>query len=57
MIKGVDRDKWITMSNISVPLKACTAIAVDIAGAGMLTGILDLFFDKKTHTGEHQQMH
>ena len=26
MIKGVDRDKWITISKISVPLRTCTAM-------------------------------
>ena len=42
VIKGVDKDTWITISKIAVPLKTCTAMAAKIAGASVLTGILDL---------------
>ena len=47
MIKVVDRENLITISNIPVPFKACTTIAVPTVGAGMLTGVLDFLFDKK----------
>ena len=51
MIKAVDKafdtELWITISNIAVPLKACTAMAAEIAGASMLTAVLDFLFDKK----------
>ena len=43
MIKGVDRDKWITTSKNGEPEKARTAMAAEIVGAPVLTGILDLF--------------
>ena len=42
VIKGVDWDKWITISKIAVPLKACTATAPEAVGVSVLTGILDL---------------
>ena len=38
---------WITISKIAVPRKTCTAMAAEIAGARVLTGLLDLLFDKK----------
>ena len=46
VIKGVDRDKWITISKIAVLLKVCTAMAADVVGARVLTGILDLVLGK-----------
>ena len=36
----------ITMSKLAVPFKVCTAMAGEIAGAAMLTGVFDLFQDK-----------
>ena len=42
----VDRDKWITISKIAVPLKACTAMATKVVGASVLTGISDLVLEK-----------
>ena len=38
VIKGVDRDKWITISEMAVPLKACTAMAAEVMGASVPTG-------------------
>ena len=45
-IKAVDKDKRITISRIAVPLKMCTAMAAEVAGARVLTGILDLVLGK-----------
>ena len=45
VIKAVDEDKWMTISDIAAPLKACTAMAAEIAGASVLTGVLDLLFE------------
>ena len=42
VIKGVDQDKCITSSKIAAPLKACTAMAAEVAGVCVLMGILDL---------------
>ena len=39
-------DKRITISRIAVPLKMCTAMAAEVAGARVLTGILDLVLGK-----------
>ena len=41
VIKGVDRDRWITISKIAVPVGLCTAMAAEVMGACVLTGILD----------------
>ena len=46
MIKGVDRDRWVTINKISVPLKVGTAMAAEVAGVCVLTGVLDLVFNK-----------
>ena len=46
VIKGVDRDRWVTISKISVPLKVGTAMAAEVAGVCVLTGVLDLVFNK-----------
>ena len=46
VLQGLDRDRWITISKIAVPLKACTAMAADAAGASILTVILDLVLRK-----------
>ena len=32
VIKGVDRDRWVTISKISVPLKVGTTKAPEVAG-------------------------
>ena len=42
VIKGVDRDKWIIISNIAGARRTCTAMASEVVGASVLTGVLDL---------------
>ena len=32
VIKGVDKDRWVTISRIAVPLKAGTAMAAEVTG-------------------------
>ena len=46
VIKAVDRENWMAISKIAVPLNVCTAMAAEIAGASMLTGALDLLLEK-----------
>ena len=46
VIKGVDRDQWITISKIAVPWNACAAMTAEVVGASVLTGILDLVIGK-----------
>ena len=47
LIKGVDRDRWITISRIAEPLKACTAMAAEVVGVSvLLSGTLDLVLVK-----------
>ena len=46
VIKGVDREKWMTISNIAIPLKVGAAMAAEIAGVCALTGIIDLILCK-----------
>ena len=41
-IKGVDWDKWITISKIAIHLRMCTAMAAAVVGVCILIGILDL---------------
>ena len=42
VVKVVDRERWVTISKIAILLKAGTAMAAEVAGACVLTGILDL---------------
>ena len=46
VMKVVDRSRWVTISRIAVPLKIGTAMAAEVAGVCVLTGILDLVFNK-----------
>ena len=46
VVKGVDRNKWVTISKITLPLKVGTAVAAEVVGVCVLTGILDLIFCK-----------
>ena len=46
VIKGVDRQKWVTSSNIAVPLKVGAAMAAEVLGVCMLTSVLDLILCK-----------
>ena len=46
--EAVDRGNWITISKFAVPLKACTAMAAEIAGFNMLMAVLDVFSDQKS---------
>ena len=46
VIKRVDGDTWVTISKILVPLKVGTAMAAEVAGVCVLTGILGLVFNK-----------
>ena len=43
VIKGVDRDKWITVSKIAVPLKTCAAMIAVVTGVDVLTEVQALF--------------
>ena len=42
----VDRDRWITISKIAVPLGTDTAMAVEVVGVCVLMGIPDLVLHK-----------
>ena len=48
VIKCVDMDEWITISIIAIPPKACAAMAAEVVGASVLTGVLDLVLGKTT---------
>ena len=46
VIKGVARERWVTISKIAVPLKVGTAMAAEVVGVCVITGISDLVFNK-----------
>ena len=48
-----DREKWITVSNISVPLEIDTAMAAEVASAHIQTEVLDLVFGLKRMCGQN----
>ena len=47
MITAVDQGSWITVSKISVLLKASTVMAAEVAGANILPDFLGLLFGQK----------
>ena len=48
MIKGVGREKWITIQqDRRDPWRACSGLSAEVAGACIMTGILNLVFKKK----------
>ena len=46
MIKGVDREKWVTVNKIPVLLKVTAAMAAEAVGVCVFTGVLDLILCK-----------
>ena len=47
VIKGVNGERWVTISGIAVPLKVGTAMAAEVTSVCVLTEILDdLVFNK-----------
>ena len=42
VIKGVDRQKWVTVSKIAVPLKVGAAMAAEVFGVCVLRSVRDL---------------
>ena len=46
VIRGVDREKWVTISKIAVPLKVGAAMAEEVIGVCVLTSVLDLILCK-----------
>ena len=46
VIKGTDREKWVTIEEIAITLKVRTALAAEIAGVCVLKGFIDLIFCK-----------
>ena len=56
VIEGMDQDKWITNSKIAVPWKTCAGMAAEVAGASVLTGILDLVL-AIIHCGKRKPVH
>ena len=47
MIEAVGRGNWITASEMSFLLKVSTAMAAEVAGACILTEVLDLMFGQR----------
>ena len=56
VIKGVDRERRVTINNIAVPLKVGTAMAAEMMGVCVLAGLLDLVFHRCVKS-EHQPMY
>ena len=56
VIKGVDRDRWVTISKISVPLKVGTAMAAEVAGV-CAHGSPRFGFQQKLVCAEYQSMY
>ena len=47
VINAFDRENWITISKISVPLKASTAVDAEVVGADILTEVLSLILGQQ----------
>ena len=46
IIKGADRDAWVTISKIAVPLRTCSAMTAEVVGACILTETPDMILNK-----------
>ena len=46
VIKGVDKDRWVTIGKIAVPLKVSTAMTSEVMGVCVFTEFFDLVFNK-----------
>ena len=46
VIPGVDSDTWITINKIAVFSRMCTAMAAEVVGVCVLTGIMDFALGK-----------
>ena len=57
VIKGFDRDRWVTISKITVLLKVGAVMAAEVMGVCVLTGILDLVFSNSFVCSEYQSAH
>ena len=58
VIKGVDRDRWVTIIEISVPLKVGTAVAAEVAGVcESAHGSPRFGFQQKLVCAEHPSMY
>ena len=55
VIKGADRNKWITISNNAAPLGICTAMTAEVVVVCVLTGILDLVLNESLSTKKINQ--
>ena len=47
VIEGVDKGNWIAISTVVVPLDTCSAMTAEVAGACILTNVLNLMFTKQ----------
>ena len=57
VIRGVDRDRWVTISKIAVPLGTGTAMAAEVMGVCVLTETLGLGFQQMLVFSEHHSVH
>ena len=46
MVRMDVRERWVTIRKIAVPLKVGTAMAAEVVGVCVLTGICDLVFNE-----------
>ena len=51
VILGVDKEKWVTISKIALPLRECTDMAVEMTGVCLLMGVLNLILNKNLNVG------
>ena len=51
VILGVDREKWVTISKIALPLRECTDMAAETTGVCSLMGVLNLILNKNLNVG------
>ena len=51
VLKGVDKDKRVKISKITVPLTECTAMAAEMRGVCLFMGVLSLILNKNLNFG------
>ena len=51
VVKGVDKENWVTISKIELPLRVHTAMAADMTGECLLIGVLNLILNRNLNVG------
>ena len=53
VVKGVDKENWVTIRKIALRLRECTAMAAEMTGVCLLMGVIDLIWSTDLHVNNN----